>query len=49
MAADKTAYAIEQGFAGVMVFRNLIDYPMDDVGNRSVIKAIGDTIAQRIA
>ncbi len=47
LAADKTAYAIEQGFAGVMVFRNLIDYPMSD--ERSVIKAIGDTIAERIA
>lgn len=47
LAADKTAYAIEQGFAGVMVFRNLIDYPVND--ERSVIKAIGDTIAERIA
>ena len=47
MAYDKTAYAIEQDFAGVMVFRNLIDYPVDD--DRSVIGAIGDAIADRIA
>lgn len=47
MAYDKTAYAIEQDFAGVMVFRNLIDYPVED--DRSVIGAIGDAIADRIA
>lgn len=47
MAADKTAYAIEQGFAGVMLFRNLIDYPIED--ERSVVGAIGKTIAERIA
>ena len=55
MAADKTAYAIEQGFAGVMLFRNLEDFPMDDPGadgdgmSRSIVKAIGETIAERIA
>ena len=47
MAYDKTAYAIEQDFAGVMVFRNLIDYPMDD--DRSVIRAIGEAIDALIA
>ena len=47
MAYDKTAYAIEQDFAGVMVFRNLIDYPFDD--DRSVMGAIGKAIEERIA
>lgn len=47
MAYDKTAYAIEQDFAGVMVFRNLIDYPVDD--DRSVIGAIGKAIDNLIA
>ena len=47
MAYDKTAYAIEQDFAGVMVFRNLIDYPFND--DRSVMGAIGKAIEERIA
>lgn len=53
MAADKTAYAIEQGFAGVMIFRGMEDMPFDkldsDGHSLSITKAIGDTIADRIA
>ena len=53
MAADKTAYAIEQGFAGVMIFRGMEDMPFDkldsDGHGLSITKAIGDTIADRIA
>ena len=47
MTADKTAYAIEQDFAGIMLFRNLIDYPIED--ERSMIKTVGEVIAERIA
>ena len=46
MAADKTAYAIEQSFAGIMVFRNMEDFPFDD--ELSVMRAIGETIDSRV-
>ncbi len=52
LIADKTAYVIEQGFAGVMLWRESTDYAWDAVdGNgmpRSALRSIYDTACDRI-
>ena len=52
LIADKTAYVIEQGFAGVMLWRESTDYAWDatDVNGMplSVLRAIYDTACERI-
>lgn len=53
LVADKTAYVIEQGFAGVMLWRESTDYAWDAVdGNGmplSALRSIYDTACERIA
>lgn len=53
LIADKTAYVIEQGFAGVMLWRESTDYAWDAVdGNGmplSALRSIYDTACDRIA
>ncbi len=52
LIADKTAYVIEQGFAGVMLWRESTDYAWDAVdGNGmplSALRSIYDTACDRI-
>ena len=52
LVADKTAYVIEQGFAGVMLWRESTDYAWDAVdGNGmplSALRSIYDTACDRI-
>ena len=52
LIADKTAYVIEQGFAGMMIWRESTDYDWDatDVNGMplSVLRAIYDTACERI-
>ena len=52
LIADKTAYAIEQGFAGMMLWRESTDYAWDAVdGNGmplSALRSIYDTACDRI-
>ena len=52
LVADKTAYVIEQGFAGMMIWRESTDYDWDatDVNGMplSVLRAIYDTACERI-
>lgn len=52
LIADKTAYVIEQGFAGVMLWRESTDYAWHAVdGNgmpRSALRSIYDTACDRI-
>ena len=52
LIADKTAYVIEQGFAGVMLWRESTDYAWDAVdGNDmplSALRSIYDTACDRI-
>lgn len=52
LIADKTAYAIEQGFAGMMLWRESTDYPWEELdGNgmpRNGLRAIKETAAERI-
>ena len=52
LIADKTAYVIEQGFAGIMLWRESTDFAWDDVDvngmPRSGLRAIHDTASARI-
>lgn len=52
LIADKTAYVIEQGFAGVMLWRESTDYAWDAVDEndmpRSALRSIYDTACDRI-
>ena len=52
LVADKTAYVIEQGFAGVMLWRETTDYEWDvldkDGMPLSILRAIHDTASERI-
>lgn len=52
LVADKTAYVIEQGFAGVMLWRESTDYAWDATDENgmplSVLRAIYDTACERI-
>ena len=52
LVADKTAYVLEQGFAGVMLWRESTDYAWDAVdGNGmplSALRSIYDTACDRI-
>ena len=52
LIADKTAYVIEQGFAGIMLWRESTDFAWDDVAvngmPRSGLRAIHDTASARI-
>lgn len=52
LVADKTAYVIEQGFAGMMIWRESTDYDWDATDENgmplSVLRAIYDTACERI-
>ena len=52
LIADKTAYVIEQGFAGVMLWRESTDYAWDAVDENdmplSALRSIYDTACDRI-
>lgn len=52
LIADKTAYAIEQGFAGMMLWRESTDYPWDELDGNGMplngLRAIKETAAERI-
>lgn len=52
LIADKTAYVIEQGFAGVMLWRESTDYAWDAVDDNgmplSALRSIYDTACDRI-
>ena len=52
LVADKTAYVIEQGFAGMMLWRETTDYEWDvldkDGMPLSILRAIHDTASERI-
>ena len=52
LVADKTAYVIEQGFAGMMIWRESTDYDWNATDENgmplSVLRAIYDTACERI-
>ena len=52
LIADKTAYAIEQGFAGMMLWRESTDYPWEELDGNDMplngLRAIKETAAERI-
>ena len=52
LVADKTAYVIEQGFAGMMIWRESTDYDWNTTDENgmplSVLRAIYDTACERI-